>query len=522
MNVVRTVRECEAAYRALPAVIESGRCWTYEEFYARVDRLSNALIDRDIRKGDVLLCWLPNIREALETELACLQTGVIWVTLNSGLTWPEVERVVRATEPRAVVVHSELAPRIRLDCGETRQIFERAVTIAAGPPGSWLHCSESYENAIENASPVTPDVGISESDTARLRYTSGTTGSAKAAILSHRVYLGSLRNLEEHLHPLDSTDRVLHAAPLTHASAALAYPILAAGGANVILPTFDAERVLETIERERITTMFAVPTMLQRLASCASFRTRDLSSIRTISYGGAAMPVAQLDPLMEKLGASLMQIYGLTEAVHPVTCLRREEHFAGNPKLGSAGTLTSTCEIKIADEGGNGVAPGGVGEIHVRGPITFDGYWRDAEETAKTLIDGWVASGDMGFRDAEGYYWIVDRKKDVIISGGFNVYAKEVEMRLCAHPDVTEAAVVGLASEAWGEEVHAAVRLRPGSDVTGNDLIAWCRESLAGYKTPKGVTFLGCPLPKNSAGKLVKKEIAAMIENEASRGSANR
>lgn len=514
MNIIQKIRAKEAQFAELPAIIEPDRSWTYAEFYGRVDRLANALIALGVRKGDVLLCWLPNIREALETELACLQIGAIWVTLNAGLTWPEVEQAVHSTEPAVIVTSASLFTRIQPSSADIEQALERTPFVVQGTrtSGTTLGPVTPFEQAIESGAPVKPDVDVSEQDVARLRYTSGTTGAAKAAILSHRVYLGSLANLQEHLHSLSEDDRVLHAAPLTHATAALSYPILAAGGANVILPAFDPETVLETIERHRITTMFAVPTMLQRLAAAPSINARDVSSIRTISYGGAPMPEEKLLPLIEKLGPVFMQIYGLTEALHPVTCLQRQEHFKGNPKLGSAGRLTRSCQIRIVDDNGNDLEDGSVGEFTIKGPITFSGYWRDPEETAKTLRDGWVASGDLGFRDADGYYWIVDRKKNVIISGGFNVYASEVEAVLAAHPAVLEAAVIGMPHEDWGETVHAIVQRREDEPLSEAELLAWCRKRLAGYKTPKGVTFIRNPLPRNSAGKIARNDVLDLIE----------
>ncbi len=230
------------------------------------------------------------------------------------------------------------------------------------------------------------------------------------------------------------------------------------------------------------------------------------------------MPIDRLAPLITRLGPVFMQIYGLTEALHPVTCLKHLEHRVGNPKLGSIGTLTSSCRIRIAGDAGDELPDGEVGEIMIQGPIAFDGYWHDAEATAESLKDGWVASGDLGYRDGDGYYWIVDRKKDVIISGGFNVYTQEVEHVLCEHPSVAECAVVGVPHAEWGEMVCAAVYLHDGRDSAEPEILGWCRRSLAGYKTPKSVLVFASPLPRNSAGKIVKKEIVRMIENVSKSG----
>jgi acyl-CoA synthetase (AMP-forming)/AMP-acid ligase II len=343
---------------------------------------------------------------------------------------------------------------------------------------------------------------------ARLRYTSGTTGGAKAAILAHRVYQASLDNLLAQLHPLSPEDRVLHAAPLTHASGALVYPILMEGGANVVMEKFDAESALELIERLRVTTMFVVPTILQRLAAAPGFQTRDLSSLRSVFYGGAPMAPDKLLPVIGRLGRALVHIYGMTEAPWPITVLGREEHYPGNPRLGSIGRPTAICELRIVGAEGEELPDGGVGEIQVRGRNVMSGYWQDPEATALALREGWLGTGDLGRRDSGGYYYLVDRKKDVIISGGFNVYAQEVELALAEHPGVAEAAVVGFPSADWGETVAAYVVPRPRANLTVEEIDAWARRRLADYKRPRRVILLE-ELPKNPAGKVVKSALAS-------------
>ncbi|MFP6596239.1 MAG: AMP-binding protein, partial [Candidatus Hydrogenedentota bacterium] len=371
-----------------------------------------------------------------------------------------------------------------------------------------------YEQMIAGHDAVRPETSISPEDPARLRYTSGTTGRAKAAILPHRVYMCSLQNLTSEVHDLSPEDNVLHAAPLTHAAGALVFPVLAAGGTNVLLPRFEAEAVLATIEREKISLMFAVPTMLLRLFESPGIADADVSSIRTISYGGAPMPVEPLNSVIERIGTSLLQIYGLTEATHPITTLQHAEHRARNPKLGSIGKCTPFCTIRLLDDEGQEVAPGEVGEMVVSGDNTMSGYWNDTEATDEVLEDGWVYTGDLAYCDADGYHWIVDRKKDVIITGGFNVYSAEVEHTLMEHPDVSEAAVIGLPHDDWGEEVCAVVTTANKTEVDGTDLITFCRERLAGYKTPKRVFIQHEPLPKNNSGKILKKKIIERIQTK--------
>lgn len=512
MDIVQKIRENASEYDSLIAVQDGSIQYTYSELYDRIDRLSQGLLSLGLKKGDVLLAWLPNCHQALEIELACLQCGGIWVTLNAGLTWPEVALVIDSTDPGIMVSTPELYDLIP-SIDWTTQYELKAVRYIVVDEGKDttpknLPNAMEYETLLTSSPAMRPNIHIEEGDTARLRYTSGTTGKAKAAVLSHRAYLASLSNLQEQLHSLSADDKVLHAAPLTHASAALIYPILAAGGCNIIMPKFDVEAVLEIIEQENITTMFAVPTMLQRMVASSSFHQRDMSSLRTISYGGAPMSVDKLEQVIAVLGTSLLQIYGLTEALHPVTSLRHEEHRPGNPKLGSIGKPTSINKVKLVSDSGQTITkPDTVGEIMVEGPNTMTEYWRDEEETRKTIIDGWVATGDMAYRDNDGYYWIVDRRKDVIISGGFNVYTAEVEHILNAHPAVVEAAVVGLPNEEWGEMVYGVVSIHKESEADSDELVQWCRTQLAGYKTPKKVWIQNEPLPKNSAGKIIKSAI---------------
>lgn len=536
MHVVDRIRESSGRFALDPAVIDagSGASWTHAQLWDRVDRLSAALDKLGLRRGDVVAAWLPNSHEAIEAELAVLQSGYIWMALNTRLTWAEVQAAIGSCEPAALIAdpkcmarpetlraiqdggemgragQSLTIPALRrlILTGEERET-KKFASVASLP---WI----SFEESIEETMPVRPELNIDESDIARLRYTSGTTGGARAAVLTHGVYLASLENLQTQLHALDSSDRVLHAAPLTHASGAMMFPILAAGGANVIVDKFDPDVCLDLIEHYDITTMFVVPTILHRLAAASRFEAADLSSLRTVMYGGAPMAVEKLAPFIERIASALVHIYGMTEAPFPITALGRDEHWSGNPKLGSIGKPTKICELQIRGENGDVLGDNEVGEIWIRGRNVMKGYWRDEEATREVLRDGWLASGDLGRRDADGYYWIVDRTKDVIISGGFNVYAREVEMTLCAHDAVAEAAVVGIKHPEWGETVAAFIVPKPGTNPEPEEFDAWCRERLSGYKCPRHIELLH-EMPRNSSGKILKQALAR--RHEGSPGS---
>jgi len=513
-NVIEAVRSRAAEHASRVAVIDGSVRLTHAELWQRVDQLSNAFIMAGLRKGERLLAWLPNAYQAIEAELACLQSGGVWVTLNAALTWPEVAAMIASTEPRLFVVSKALTAKIPAGNADAQRILDQMTTLVVGGDPLGLG-SFDYESALRAGARERPRVEVGPEDLLRLRYTSGTTGTAKAAMIAHSAYLASLETMLSELPDLTPADRVLHASPLTHASAAYMYPMLWCGGASVLVAKFDADEVLEIIERERITIMFAVPTVLYRFGESKAFQTRDLSSLRSVSYGAAPTPPEVLKPVLARLPGKLLHIYGLTEALHPVTTLKREQHVPGNRRLGSIGKPTILCEMRVAKEDGSDAGVDEVGEFWVRGPITMRGYWRDPEGSAELMRGEWIATGDLGYCDAEGYYWIVDRKKDVIISGGFNVYSSEVEAVLMEHPAVLEAAVIGVPHQDWGEEVHAVVGLKPGMKVDEAGLIAHCRERLAGYKTPKAVTVMEDGLPRNSTGKVLKSRLGEILAGGA-------
>lgn len=478
------------------ALVESDRTFTYEALFARVDSLSAAFAALGLGLGDGVLAFLPNVHEAVECELAALQSGLAWITLTARLTWSEVRGVVVACAPRLIVTNPEGAARIAaglvaLPLGA----LPRLLVTRSGAEGAL-----GYEEAIAGQVPRRPSLVVGPEHVARLRYTSGTTGGAKAAVLPHRVYHASLDNLLHELHPVTEADRALHVAPLTHGSGALLYPVFHAGGAHVLEGAFDAGSMLEAIEHHRVTLMFTVPTMLSRLVTDGSFEARDLSSLRALIYGGAPMPEAQLETAVRKVGRALFQIYGMTEAPWPITLLRPEDHRPGSPRLRSVGRPTTVCEVRIGE----------AGEIQLRGRNVMQGYLDDPAGTAAVLGDGWLSTGDVGRLDEDGYLFIVGREKDVIISGGFNVYAAEVEAALSAHPGVLEVAVVGLPDADWGERVTAVVVPRPGVTLSAGEVNDVARGRLSGYKCPRQIEIVQ-DLPKNASGKIQKSEIIGRL-----------
>jgi acyl-CoA synthetase (AMP-forming)/AMP-acid ligase II len=511
-TVVDRLRERARQFPDSVALVDAtgGASFTYAELFDRAARVASALVAQGLRKSDAVLAYLPNAHEAVECELAALASGFAWITLTARLTWPEVRGVVVACAPRLIVTDPAGARAIRDGLAAFPVETLPPLVITGGGATASEHAgAQDYEAWIRAAQPVFPSRDVDREDPARLRYTSGTTGTAKAAVLPHRVYHASLDTLLDELGPWTAADRALHVAPLTHGAGALVYPTLHAGGTNVLRQHFDVNAVLSDVEQHRVTTLFTVPTMLSRLVSAPDFGAYDLSSLRAVVYGGAPMPEAQLALAVAKLGHALVQIYGMTEAPWPITVLKPADHTPKNPRLHSVGRATRTTEVRIGD-GARELASGDVGEIHVRGDNVMTGYFADDASTREVLSGGWLATGDVGKMDDDGYLFIVGRQKDVIISGGFNVYPSEVEAAISSIDGVLEVAVVGLPHDDWGELVAAFVVSTPGARLSREDVEVATRRRLSGYKCPRRIEIVS-DLPKNPSGKIQKRELVRRV-----------
>ena len=357
--------------------------------------------------------------------------------------------------------------------------------------------------AAESAEPL-PTL-LDEDDVARLRYTSGTTGKPKAAVLTHASALASLRNLLAELHELGPDDVALHVTPLTHATEALLAPTFWRGARTLIAPTTDVNEIAGMIARERVTMLFMVPTMIAGLVDAVGDRSGALPSLRTLVYGAAPIAPELLERALACLGPVLLQIYGMSECPFPITSLRKADHLDPQ-RRGSCGLPTALNDVRILDVDGQPLAPGEVGRIAVRGPQMMREYWQDPVATAEALAGGWLRSGDLGRLDEHGFLTLVDRTDDVIITGGFNVYPREVEIVLEEHPCVAEAGVAAVSHPRWGQGVGAWIVRAPGAEVSADELIEFCRPRLAGYKKPVEVRFVG-ELPRNSTGKLLRRHL---------------
>ncbi len=477
------------------ALVCEERSRTYAELNARANRIANALKSLGVQAGDRVAVMAHNSLEGIEMSAGIGKISAMHVPVNYRLREHEVAYILNDSGAKAIVVGPELV-----------EVVERAraevpgkpayIAIGGEAPVGWLH----YEALL--AASERPPIGESSLGSA-MHYTSGTTGNPKGAYrptsVSPQAVLGIVQAFE-----LVETDVHLLAGPLYHSAPSFFTSIsLVLGATVVVLPKFDATEALRLIDRHRITTTFMAPTLLQRLCDvpnevAARFNT---SSLRAIILGGAPCPYALKVRAVKRFGECLWEFYGATETGF-VTILRPEDQLR---KPGSCGQAALNQDIRLLDEAGQLVPDGTPGEIWARNSWLAQ-YYNKPEATAKSMRDGFFSVGDIAYRDPEGYYYICDRKIDMIISGGVNIYPAEIEAVLIAHPAVSDVAVIGVPDPHWGESVKAVVELRPGTSASAEELIAFCAERLADYKRPRSVDFVD-ELPRNPAGKLLKVQI---------------
>ncbi|SDN49247.1 fatty-acyl-CoA synthase [Klenkia soli] len=474
-----------------------GRGLTYAELDERVTRLAHALADRGVRTGDRIAVLAMNGPEVWEAYLAGVRLGAVVVPVNFRLVAAEVAYALTDSGAVALVVDGAMA--------------EVAAAARAQAPGvaTVLQIGEEYEAALAAASADPLEVEVDEASPAFIMYTSGTTGRPKGAVLTHRNLLMHAFS-QVVTNGVDPTTEKVHApgTPMFHiAGLAGGLPPLLLGGTQVVLRSggFDPVATLDLIERERVNSIFLVPAMWSAVVAVPGIAERDLSCLRRVSWGAAPASTTLLRTLIDTFPqAEVMTAFGQTECSPVTTLLRGEDSIR---KLGSVGTPMLNVEVRVVDELMRDVPQGEVGEIVYRSPMVMSGYWGKPAETEAAFEGGWFHSGDLVRQDEDGYYFVVDRKKDMIISGGENIYCAEVEDVLAAHPGVAEVALIGVPDDRWGEAPLAVVAPRdPASPPTAAELTAWCRERLARYKCPREFTVVGS-LPRNPSGKVLKTEL---------------
>lgn len=495
-------------YANRTAVVCGTTHFSYRGFGERVHRLCHALHGLGIAKGDRLAILMYNCHRYFELYYATPEMGTLAVPLNVRLSASEITYILNDSGSNTLFVGPEFLPLLA-ELRDQLPALQHCIFTGDGPPPAGFH---SYEALVDAASPDFPPVAVVPEDLAALFYTSGTTGHPKGVMLSHANLLANAH------HVLASMDwRVgevyLHACPMFHiADGPTSHFITWLGGTHVIIPGFRPDLALEVIERERVTATLLIPTMINFLIHHPDVRARDLTTLRCIAYGGSPMPAELARQAMQTLTCSFIHLYGLTESAPLLTFLPPDEHVADGPpekvrRLLSCGREVIGVRVRVVNADGREVAPGEVGEIIAKGPNNMVGYWNKPQETADALRDGWLYTGDLATVDDEGYIYIVDRKKDMIITGGENVFSTEVENVLYTHPAILEAAAVGVPDATWGEAIKAIVVLKPGMQASAEDILEHCRSHIAHFKVPRSVDFYEGALPKSGSGKILKREL---------------
>jgi acyl-CoA synthetase (AMP-forming)/AMP-acid ligase II len=479
--------------------IFEGKATTYQEMADRAAALAGGLAARGIGPGDVVALLSYNCPEFLEALFAANYLGAIAMPINWRLAAPEMRYILDHSGARALVCDESL---LQLADEATVGLEDSLVRVSITPVGAerWISLGDlrSDSNEVERVAAAGDDVH-------RLMYTSGTTGRPKGVMLTHANL--AWKNLAHTIEfGFTEADLGLACGPLYHVGALdlTTTSLIAAGATTIIHRSFDASAVVDEIERSRVSTVWLAPAMVNAIMALPDIEQRDLSSVRVVINGGEKMPI----PLIQRIqrvfpSAWFADAYGLTETVSGDTFLDRESIVT---KLGSVGRPCLYLELDVWDEAGASVPPGEQGEIVMRGPKVFKGYWRDGDATAAAFTGGWFHTGDIGVRDADGYLYIVDRLKDMIVSGGENIASSEIERVLYEHDSVLEAAVIGRPDDRWGEVPVAFVVLRQNAGATPDELIAHCQVQLARFKVPKEITFVEA-LPRNPSGKVLKRQL---------------
>lgn len=505
MNIATFLAAAARTGPERPAVSQGRRLlWTYREFYRRTASLAAGLVARHgLTPGDRVALLLPNCPEYLEVLHACWHAGLCVVPLNARL---------HADEARYTIAHSEA--RV---CFSSNGCLETARTALRGAEVDLIEVAGAEYEALLSHSPV-PIHQVNENETCWIFYTSGTTGRPKGAMLSHRCVTEMIWRHYADLDALDPSDCVIHTAALSHGCGLFSLPYTARG-AHHLLPeskSFSEVAIFDLVARHRNVSFFAAPTMLRRLMNHPGLAAVPRDHIRSIFMGSAPSAPEDIARALEIFGPRLHHVYGQGEMPVTIACVGKK-HFADPQRnkdrlLSSVGPARTGVELAIADpETGARLGPGEVGEVIARSPVVMQGYWRDAEATTAAIRNGWLHTGDLGSLDSEGWLTLNGRSKDMIISGGYNVYASEVELVLSQHPAVAQAAVIGAPHADWGEEVVAFVAREPNvTEASTDSLDAWCQERIARFKRPRRYAFVDA-LPVNSTGKIVKAPLRSAL-----------
>ncbi len=483
------------------AIVFGDRRLTNKELYARVDALAQGLKELGIKKGDVVAILLLNCLEYLEITFAVNKLGAVWLPINFRLAGAEVSYILNHSESKVLFSEKEFEPLLQ-GIGKEIPGVKKIIAVGQDVPAGW----EGYDHIVEaHKGAKVPHAVVELDDLHRLMYTSGTTAHPKGVMITYgNLYWKNIGHIM--MFNMTPEDRTLVVGPLYHVGG-LDLPAtgtLYIGAGLVILRRFEPIPVLQAIQKERPTNTWFAPTMVNMLFQEPTFGNYDVSSIRFIIDGGEKMPLPLIKKIQEKFpGAWFADAYGLTETVSGDTFLERDKMIE---KIGSVGKPVVQLRVRIVDDHGHDVPPNTLGEIVLRGPKVFKGYWKNPQATAEAIKEGWFHTGDLGTMDEEGYLYIVDRKKDVIISGGENIASLEVERIIYELPQVLETAVIGIPHPKWTEIPIAYVALKKGEKLAPEEILNYCAKKLAKFKVPKEVHFIDA-LPRNPSGKVLKRQL---------------
>jgi long-chain acyl-CoA synthetase len=505
LSITQLIRRTVQAQGNRLATVDGERTQTWAEFEHKIACFAGGLKKLGVEEGDCVAILALNSDRYFEFMYGAVWAGALFQPVNTRLAGPEVVYWLNDSEAKVLFVDAAFAPLIETIKDQLLHVQSYVFVDDGELPSGCL----PY-NDVTSADPV-PDAAREGDDVAGLYYTGGTTGRSKGVMLTHaNIVSNALQTLA--VMDCRPADRILHVAPMFHiADAFICMTSAAIGGTNYFLPAFDPVSSMKAVQGYQIERMLMVPTMINMLVNHPEASSHDLSSLRVVLYGASPMPESVIKKAIEVLpGAGFFQAYGQTEAAPCITALTPDRHtFSGElaGKIKSAGQALPTIELAILDEQNELVATGVVGEVCIKGPNVMKGYRNMPEQTASTIVDGWLHTGDGGYLDEDGFLFIVDRVKDMIISGGENVYSAEVENVIHQHEAVNQCAVIGIPSDKWGEQVHAIIVLNEGATATEKDIITHCKALIAGFKCPRSVTFRTEPLPLSGAGKILKTEL---------------
>ena len=499
MQLTQGIHRARALYPEKVALVSADQSYTWEEFADRIARLAGCMRELGVQSGDRVAMLANNSARYVEFYFASLWAGAVMVPVNVRWALPEIIDCFEDCEPY-LLLHDAAFAETACAVSDAANCVKHVLAVD----------DDDYETRLRQ-SRVQADLRRQDEDLACLFYTGGTTGRAKGVMLSHRNLLANTMTAIANL-GLSGDSVHLHVSPMFHvAGGARLFSTTAAGATHAVIPSFDPEVFLAAIERFRVTVTVVVPTMLNRLVNYPDLTRFDLSSLKLLSYGASPMPEALLRQAFEVLpGIRFLQSYGMTELSPVATMLAPRYHtFEGADagRTSSAGQAVYNAEVSVRNEQDSALPANEIGEVCVRGPMVMQGYWRQPELTARTIRDGWMHTGDAGYLDKDGFLFLVDRVKDMIVTGGENVYSAEVENVLQSHPSVFECAVIGIPSAEWGEAVHAVVVPHPNQTPSQTELMEFCRAKIAAYKCPKSISMSTSELPKSGVGKVLKTEL---------------